>query len=170
LGEIWACPTDSNFFGFSRSTRCGCCSYLVSSISVQRVTCYDHFCVFQFFSILGNSMATAAILKKSTLTSTTHPERSRVTYGYSTFLFHYYYYSYYYYSSTHFCPLDNNKNNNNNNKKRSKSNKSPKLCLGNLNIFSRVGIFSTKLQNFKPSTHLPSCPLNYYHFIQYLVI
>jgi hypothetical protein len=35
-----------------------------------------------------------------------HPERSRVTYCYSTFLFHYYYYSYYYYSSTHFCPLD----------------------------------------------------------------
>jgi hypothetical protein len=29
-----------------------------------------------------------------------HPERSRVTYCYSTFLFHYYYYS-----STHFCPL-----------------------------------------------------------------
>jgi hypothetical protein len=35
------------------------------------VTCYDHFCVFQFFSILAVSMATAAILKKSTLTSTT---------------------------------------------------------------------------------------------------
>jgi hypothetical protein len=36
-----------------------------------------------------------------------HPERSQVTYCYSTFLFHYYYYSYYYYyySSTHFCPL-----------------------------------------------------------------
>ena len=30
------------------STRCGCCSYQVSSISVWRVTCYDHFCVFQF--------------------------------------------------------------------------------------------------------------------------
>jgi hypothetical protein len=30
-----------------------------------------------------------------------HPERSQVTYCYSTFLFHYYYY----YSSTHFCPL-----------------------------------------------------------------
>jgi hypothetical protein len=59
------------FFGLSRSTRCGCCSYQVSSISVQRVTCYDHFCVFQFFSILAVSMATAAILKKSTLNSTT---------------------------------------------------------------------------------------------------
>ena len=57
------CPTDSDFFGLSRSTSCGCCSYQVSSISVQRVTCYDHFCVFQFFSILAVSMATAAILK-----------------------------------------------------------------------------------------------------------
>jgi hypothetical protein len=51
-------------FGLSRSTRCGCCSYQVSSISVRRVTCYDHFCVFQFFSILVVSMATVAILKK----------------------------------------------------------------------------------------------------------
>ena len=59
------------FFGLSRSTRCGCCSYQVSSISVWRVTCYDHFCVFQFFSIMAVSMATAAILKKSTLNSTT---------------------------------------------------------------------------------------------------
>ena len=29
------CPTDSNFFGLSRSTRSGCCSYQVSSISVR---------------------------------------------------------------------------------------------------------------------------------------
>ena len=65
------CPTDSDFCCLSRSTRCGCCSYQVSSISVRRVTCYDHFCVFQFFSILAVSMATAAILKKSTLNSTT---------------------------------------------------------------------------------------------------
>ena len=43
------CPTDSDFFGLSRSTRCGCCSYQVSSISVWRVTCYDHFYVFHFF-------------------------------------------------------------------------------------------------------------------------
>ena len=64
------CPTDSNFFSLSRSTRCGCCSYQVSSISVRRVTCYAHFCVFQFVSILAVSMATAAILKKSTLNST----------------------------------------------------------------------------------------------------
>jgi hypothetical protein len=56
------------FFGLSRSTRSGCCSYQVSSISVWRVTCYDNFCVFHFFfSILSISMATAAILEKSTL-------------------------------------------------------------------------------------------------------
>ena len=55
------CPTDSD--DLSRSTRCGCCSYQVSSISVWRVTCYDNFCVFQFFSILAVSMATVAILK-----------------------------------------------------------------------------------------------------------
>ena len=61
------CPTDSNLFGLSRFTRCGCCSYQVSSISVRRVTRYDHFCVFHFFCIL----ATAAILKKSTLLRTT---------------------------------------------------------------------------------------------------
>ena len=42
------CLTNPNFcFGLSRSTRCGCCSYQVSSIFVQRVTCYDHFCLFQ---------------------------------------------------------------------------------------------------------------------------
>ena len=43
------CPTDSDFFGLSHSTRCGCCSYQVSSISVWRVTCYDHLCVFSIF-------------------------------------------------------------------------------------------------------------------------
>jgi hypothetical protein len=59
------------FFGLSRFTSCGCCSCQVASISVQRVTCYDHICVFQYFSILVVSMATAAISKKSTLTSTT---------------------------------------------------------------------------------------------------
>ena len=42
------CTTDSDSFSLSRSTRCGCCSYQVSSISVRRVTCYDHFCVVQF--------------------------------------------------------------------------------------------------------------------------
>ena len=61
------CPTDSDFFfSLSRSTRYGCCSYQVSSISVRRVTCYDHFCTFQFFSILAVSVATTAILRKST--------------------------------------------------------------------------------------------------------
>jgi hypothetical protein len=64
------CPTDSDFFGLSRSTKCGCCSYQVSSISVQRVTCYDNFCVFQFFSILAVSMAMAAILKIPTVVCT----------------------------------------------------------------------------------------------------
>ena len=60
-GEV--CPTDSDFFALFRSTRCGCCFLQVSSNSVRRVICYDHFCVFQFFSILAVSMATAAILK-----------------------------------------------------------------------------------------------------------
>jgi hypothetical protein len=65
------CPTNSDFFGLSPSSRCGCFSYQVSSISVWRVICYDHFCVFQFVCIFVVSMATAAILKKSTLNSTT---------------------------------------------------------------------------------------------------
>ena len=43
------CPTDSDFFGLSRSTRCGCCSYQVSSISVWQVTCYDHFFAFSIY-------------------------------------------------------------------------------------------------------------------------
>ena len=59
------------FFGLSRSTRYGCCSYQVSSTSFRRLTCYDHFGVFQFFSILAVSMAMTAILKKSNLKSTT---------------------------------------------------------------------------------------------------
>jgi hypothetical protein len=46
-------------------------SYQVSSISVWRVTCYDYFCVFHFFSILAISMATAAILKKTNLNGRT---------------------------------------------------------------------------------------------------
>jgi hypothetical protein len=65
------CPTDSDLLDLSRSTICVCCSYQVSSISVRRVICYEHFCVFQFFSILAVSMATTAILKKITLNSTT---------------------------------------------------------------------------------------------------
>ena len=62
-----------NFCGLSGSTRCGCCSHQVSSISVLRVTCYDHFCVFfLFFSILAVSMATAAILKNQHLKAQLH--------------------------------------------------------------------------------------------------
>jgi hypothetical protein len=64
-------PIPIFFFGLSSSTRCGCCSYQVSSISVWQVTWYDHFCVFHFFSILAVSMAMAAILEKSTLKGTT---------------------------------------------------------------------------------------------------
>jgi hypothetical protein len=57
------------FFGLSLFTRCGCCSCQVSSISVQRAMII--FVFFQFFCILAVSMATAAILKKSTLKGTT---------------------------------------------------------------------------------------------------
>jgi hypothetical protein len=64
-------PIPIDLFSLSRSTRYGCCSYQASSISVWRVTCYDHFCVFHFFSIFVVSMTTAAILKKSTLKGTT---------------------------------------------------------------------------------------------------
>jgi hypothetical protein len=55
------------FFVLSCSTRCGCCSYQFSPITVRRVTCSDLFCVFQFLSILAVSMATTAILKKINL-------------------------------------------------------------------------------------------------------
>jgi hypothetical protein len=64
------CPTDSDFFGLSRSTRCGRFSYQVSSISVWQVTCYDHFCVFQFFSILAVSMVAILKIPKIVCTST----------------------------------------------------------------------------------------------------
>ena len=46
------CPTDSDFFGLSRSTRCGCCSYQVSSISVITLIYYNHaqcHCWWNFF-------------------------------------------------------------------------------------------------------------------------
>jgi hypothetical protein len=67
------CQTDSNFFGLSRSTTCGYCSYQVSSISVRRVIRYDQFCVFQFFCILAISISTAAILKiPKVVCSSTH--------------------------------------------------------------------------------------------------
>jgi hypothetical protein len=57
------CTTDSDFFGLSRSTSCECYSYQVSSIFVRRVTYYDHFCVFQFFSILAVSMVSSNFMK-----------------------------------------------------------------------------------------------------------
>ena len=49
------CSTDSEFFGLSRFTGCGCCSYQVLSISVRRVICYDNFCVLIFFQHFGRS-------------------------------------------------------------------------------------------------------------------
>ena len=49
----------------SRSTRCGCCSYQVSSISVWRVTCYDHFCVFQFFWHFGRFHGNSSHFEKN---------------------------------------------------------------------------------------------------------
>jgi hypothetical protein len=64
-------PIPIIFFGLSRFTRYGCCSYQVSSIYIRRVTCYDLICVFQIFSILAVSMATTSILKKLTIKSTT---------------------------------------------------------------------------------------------------
>jgi hypothetical protein len=51
------------FFGLSRSTSCGCCSYQVSSISVWRVTCYDHFCVFKFHTFLFALFLGDALIK-----------------------------------------------------------------------------------------------------------
>jgi hypothetical protein len=59
------------FFGLSRSTRCGCCSYQDSSISVWRVTCYDHFCLFHFFSIWPFPWQWQPFWKKSTTKGTT---------------------------------------------------------------------------------------------------
>ena len=43
------CPTESDLFGLSRSTRYGCCSYQVSSISVRRVTLLWSFLCFSIF-------------------------------------------------------------------------------------------------------------------------
>jgi hypothetical protein len=46
------CPTDSDLYGLSCFTRCGCCSYQVSSISVRRVTCCDVLLFYVSFSLL----------------------------------------------------------------------------------------------------------------------
>jgi hypothetical protein len=51
------CPTDSDFFGLSRSTRRGSCSYQISAMIF--------WVFFNFFNILAIFMATAAILKKN---------------------------------------------------------------------------------------------------------
>ena len=127
------CPTDSDFFGLSRSTRCGCCSYQVSSISVWWVTCNDHFCVLHFFSILAISMAMAAILKKSTSHGIWYSYKLRIKFDQGI---------------SEKCvgqtfggrKKERKKKNNNNNKKQSKHNMSPKLCLGD--------IIKTKISNW----------------------
>jgi hypothetical protein len=89
------CPTDSDLFGLSRSTRCGCCSYQVPSIIMS---------------------------KYLTILITKSPKQSLETYCFwSAFYYHYYYHYYYvtpnfsrvtccysmlhihyYYSSTHY--------------------------------------------------------------------
>jgi hypothetical protein len=58
-----------SFWGFKKfkMAAIGMATKEVSSISVRRVTCYDQFCVFNFFGILAVSMATAAILKNQPL-------------------------------------------------------------------------------------------------------
>ena len=67
------CPTDSDLFVLSRSTRCGCCSYRVSSIYVRGVTCYDHFCGFFLFFLAFRPFPwqRQPFWKKSTLSCTT---------------------------------------------------------------------------------------------------
>jgi hypothetical protein len=52
---------DSNFFGLSRSTRGGCCSYQASSISVWRKPMIIFVLFNFFFSIFAISMATADV-------------------------------------------------------------------------------------------------------------
>ena len=128
------CPTDSDFFGLSRSTRCGCCSYQVSSISVWQVTCYDHFCVFQLFSILAVPMATAVILKIpkivciSTHTTYYSCEVSLISVQQSPRNV----------SDKLLAEGRKKKKKNNNNKKRSLHNMSPKLRLEDINIDVRL--------------------------------
>jgi hypothetical protein len=106
--SVKVCSTDSDYFGLSHSTRCGCCSYQVSSISVWWVTRYDHFCVFQFFGIL------------SVLVKIWFPSRSWsceliivIVFGIGSHGVGWYPLllcngnsSSYYYFSTRFCPLD----------------------------------------------------------------
>ena len=63
--------TDSDFFGLSRSTRCGFCSYQVSSSSVWRVTYYDHLWFSFFLAFLPFPWQRQPFCKKSTLKGTT---------------------------------------------------------------------------------------------------
>ena len=65
------CLTDSDFFGLSRSTICGFCSYQVSSSSVWRVTYYDHLCFSFFLAFLPFLWQRQPFWKKSTLKWTT---------------------------------------------------------------------------------------------------
>ena len=58
-----------------------------------------------YYYVTPNAVGWRIAILRFFFTIITSPEHSRVTYCYSTFLFHYYYY-YYYYSSTHFCLLD----------------------------------------------------------------
>jgi hypothetical protein len=111
------CPTDSDIFGLSRSTRCGCGSYQVSSISVWRVTCYDHFCVFHFFSILKNQPLKAQLHMAYDIPTRFHKVWSRHLREMCR---------------TNFWRKKERKKKKKNNKKRSKHNMSPKLRLGDI--------------------------------------
>ena len=110
------CPTDSVFFGLSRSTRCGCCFYQVSSISVWRVTCYDNFCLFNFYigSHFENSKTWMHLLRwGSTFLWSLVKIGSSVSENWV--------------GQAHSKKMKrNNNNNNNNNKKRCKNNNSEK--------------------------------------------
>jgi hypothetical protein len=63
---------DQTLWNLVGISSCWCCSYQVSSISVQRVTCYYHLCVFHFFSILAVSMETATFWKNRPLPAQLH--------------------------------------------------------------------------------------------------
>ena len=111
------------FFCLSRSTRCGCCSYQVSSIFVWRVTCYDHFCVFfNFLAFWPFPWQRQPFWKNQHLKEQLHmaydiPTRTSPRNVSDKLL-------------AEERKKKKKKNNNKNNKKRSKHNMSPKLCLG----------------------------------------
>ena len=132
------CTTDSNFVGLSHSTRCGCCSYQVSSISVRRVTCYDHFCVFfNFLAFWPFPWQRQPLWKNQHLKAQLHMAYDIPTRFHKVW-------------SSHLrekwlkklCGKWNNKNNNNNKKKQSKSNMSPKLTtFGSHNNNNNIRLF-----------------------------